>query len=551
MKSEPDTKPTTADASHSGGVKAEKQQTEADASGQGSKERRSATYGIHEGYGYKGEIESIGVILALRTERFNNKVVFSTFAEKIRNYVLSNLYDARDIIPIIEELRDTTQDVVDDEPANLAPKDENDKVKAWLKMEQVKLHAKRLLTLKTNKQKLYGIVWGQMSSGLQAAIKGESDFKTESSKFNCIWLLEKGKLISSGIDEKANKVCTLLKAMTSMCTIRQGQNESNDSFRKRIEAVVLTVSLVGGDFMLYSTSVTVAKDPMDPKKEEINEDLERLKAMLMILRADFNRYGDLQDSLFDGMHKGRDEFPTTVVQAYDLLQRVSNDVYNNSYHQQKNNKRFTFRKNKQSTNLSFAQKGKTCELIPGKDGKVHEDIQCHNCHQMGHYSNQCPHKKKIALAHFTLAQNELEVIDKNWVLLDTCSTVSVFCNSELVHDIQACLPGTGLTVITNGGSQSYAHTAEFNMLPMKVHYNTHSIANILSLSDVANLPDTKLTMDTSKDRAILLHHKNKVFRFKECADGLYYWNAADSNTNKTKSAVTNYSFVNTVANNKS
>ena len=160
--------------------------------------------------------------------------------------------------------------------------------------------------------------------------------------------------------------------------------------------------------------------------------------------------------------------------------------------------------------------------MPGRDGKVHEGIVCHNCHKEGHYANQCPHsKKKVTLAHFVLAQHKLELINKNWVLLDTCSAVSVFCNSSLVHGIKECKPGAGLTVVRNGGLQTYNHTERFNFLPMNVHFNVHSIANILSLADVPNLPNTKITMDSSKACAIYLHHGDEVYTFKECVDGLY------------------------------
>ena len=201
--------------------------------------------------------------------------------------------------------------------------------------------------------------------------------------------------------------------------------------------------------------------------------------------------------------------------------------------------------------MSFTQKGKTSELVPGRDGKVHKEIECHNCHQIGHYANQCPHKKKITLAQFTLAQNKLELIDRNWVLLDTCSTVSVFCNSKLVNDIREVCPGSSLTGITNGGLQTYKYTANFNLLPLRVHFNTHSIANILSLSDIANLPNTKITMDSSKEKVMLLHHNGRIIKFEECVDGHYYWDSKETSSLKSKDSITAYSFINTVANNRS
>lgn len=124
---------------------------------------------------------------------------------------------------------------------------------------------------------MYGIVWGQLSSGLQEAVKAESDYKFKSKDFDSTWLLEKSKLISSGVDEKANKYLSLLKAMTTMLNICQGQNESDDSFRKRIDSVAMTVTLIGGDKMLYSGEIVNVQDADKPSKDELKIESQRLK----------------------------------------------------------------------------------------------------------------------------------------------------------------------------------------------------------------------------------------------------------------------------------
>ena len=126
----------------------------------------------------------------------------------------------------------------------------------------------------------------------------------------------------------------------------------------------------------------------------------------------------------------------------------------------------------------------------------------------------------------------MEVINKDWLLLDTCSTVSVSCNPRMISNVKPCGPGKGVTVITNGGAQTFEEEGILNFLPLKVHFNENSVANILSLSDVANLPGATLKMDTSVARAINLSYNNVVYRFNECADGLYYHNPFDTNDNK-------------------
>ena len=52
---------------------------------------------------------------------------------------------------------------------------------------------------------------------------------------------------------------------------------------------------------------------------EIDAEKERFKAMCFILREDEKRYGDLLEELRKGVYRGRDEYPNTVSDAYELL----------------------------------------------------------------------------------------------------------------------------------------------------------------------------------------------------------------------------------------
>ena len=118
-----------------------------------------------------------------------------------------------------------------------------------------------------------------------------------------------------------------------------------------------------------------------------------------------------------GVYKGRDEFPISTTASYDLLQHISVDT---GYYRPKR-RRFNFRRNnKQYGRVSFFQRG-SGNVIPGRDGKKYPHIKCHNCEEPGHYANQCPNpKKNVTLAHFTLTQKELKVINKTgsfWTLV--------------------------------------------------------------------------------------------------------------------------------------
>ena len=71
----------------------------------------------------------------------------------------------------------------------------------------------------------------------------------------------------------------------------------------------------------------------------------------------------------------------------------------------------------------------------------------------------------------------------------------------------------------------YEHVAVMKDFPLKVHFKRDSLANIIALRDVANIPGVVIKMDTSKERAITVEMgPHKSFKFLECPDGLYHYN---------------------------
>ena len=164
------------------------------------------------------------------------------------------------------------------------------------------------------------------------------------------------------------------------------------------------------------------------------------------------------------------------------------------------------------------------------------------------------------------AQSQDRVINPNWILLDTCSTDNVFCNEMLVSDLRRCKEGDGLEIITNGGFATYDHVAESTLLPVTVYFNAESIANILSYDKISNLPNVRITSDTTLEKAIFVHlstsNTDTTFKFSSCDDGLYYYDATHllNNNNKSKYPINHclslsrnnnkVNLLNTVANNK-
>jgi hypothetical protein len=98
----------------------------------------------------------------------------------------------------------------------------------------------------------------------------------------------------------------------------------------------------------------------------------------------------------------------------------------------------------------------------------------------------------------------------------------VFCNPEYVTDIQNV--HTELHITTDGG-------------PMRMHkkctvphlrrqwFNDNLITNIIALCNISKM--FRVTMDTNKEKALLVHMPGKILRFREMKCGLYAMNPKD------------------------
>jgi hypothetical protein len=204
---------------------------------------------------------------------------------------------------------------------------------------------------------------------------------------------------------------------------------------------------------------------------------------------------------------------------------------------------------------SFLQTGASADAtaVAGNDGRHFPEVRCCRCQSNGHYSGNCPtppsQHLQIGLCLTQAVQPQPwpnNTVNPNWLLLDSCSTVSSIQNEKFLSNIHACKPGEVMRACTNGGSQDYHKHGTLKFFPFDVFYNPTSVANILALKDVADR--FQITMDTTKERAMLVHvSDDNIIKFSECGDGLYYF---DTGSNNTSTPVTEYSFLSTVQANK-
>ena len=112
----------------------------------------------------------------------------------------------------------------------------------------------------------------------------------------------------------------------------------------------------------------------------------------------------------------------------------------------------------------------------------------------------------------TLAQGEL--VDRNWILLDSQSTVNIFKNRSLLENVHR--DEYGIRCYSNGGKQKTTEVRELkgsgkNIGP--VWYNNKAVANILSLGIVCKT--YRVAMDTVNEIVMIAHVENNK-KLKYC-----------------------------------
>eukprot|EP00957_Ditylum_brightwellii_P180750 13770038-Ditylum_brightwellii.AAC.1 len=147
------------------------------------------------------------------------------------------------------------------------------------------------------------------------------------------------------------------------------------------------------------------------------------------------------------------------------------------------------------------------DCIPGTDGQINVCVKCYTCYKPGNIARFCPTLgvRSSMQVHHSLLQGR--GIPRTWVLLDMCPGANCTNNANLLTNVRWCKTGEDLTVVTNRGSKYFKQA-----------------------STLVNVPGVQITMNMEQERAITVWYKGKKFNFKECSEGLYYYNTAQGNS---------------------
>ena len=437
------------------------------------------------------------------------------------------------------------------------------KKRIWEK--KIDQYVERESKYEQNRTNLYSVIWAQCSSAMQSKLKTIDSWEDIEIKRNCLKLLLEIKGIAYKFESQGYIYLSLDDAKDEFYSYRQGKSESNADYLTKFKSMLEVINHYGGYFgndpalvraemKRENMNVTRKSYPGNVEYDSmIDKAKHRASALAFIKRADPTRYRKLLIELANNFTRGNDQYPADMTIAYNLL--------------------INYKTEKKQTHPKYGT------ISDSDDDDVSflnfHDIKCYNCNEMGHISRDCPKPQRrrktdtepesspgqsavqmlITAANvdndddddsndgsdfdFSFhVTNELQPtqkmtkdqhviltqhgkLNKNWILLDSQSTVSIFASKHLVKDIRPCDLGESVRCFCNGGYQDTDEKATLKGFG-DVYYNPNSIANILSLAQVAK--QYPITFDSTTEDAFIVHKKDgSVIKFIKSNKGLYYY----------------------------
>ena len=177
--------------------------------------------------------------------------------------------------------------------------------------------------------------------------------------------------------------------------------------------------------------------------------------------------------------------------------------------------------------------------------------KCYCCGSPNHKSPECPHKNKPKAqwafnqsnivtdmiqpsvndrnnnqrgapawqgTHIQFAEMSIWREMKDWILLDSQSSATVFYNSAYVNNIRKAK--SPLQLATNGGLLTVNHCAD---LPDygEVSFSEKSMTNIFSMAEVSDKVNVPITFNNKVEDVYIVKFPVKTVKFKRTTNNLY------------------------------
>ena len=460
---------------------------------------------------------------------------------------------------------------------------------------KVKELIKKDMKIDSDLEAMYSVVWGQCTQGMQASIKTQETYDNIKSTMNTIELLKIIKKICYNFQEVKYSPASVHTIIDRFINCKQKEEESNQTYLQRYNNAVTALETNGITVLASEVIAKQEHKDYDSKGTEEQEELkeeaaQRFFAYGYLKGMDKARYGSIKEELHNEYLKGQKNYPKTITDAYQLQQnywikkRPSKDQHAGSATNFMNRNART-KDNKDIECWTCGEKGHISPNCPNKNKDKNNDknegpnsavtnVQHNNSDENKNKSSEGKGANHFQVSTFNFLQvnNTSAYIDskieghkqpnynhvmkayqeykcamsnngddtnpktlREWMLLDSQSTIDIFCNEDLLTKIH--WKENGIALYTNAGNINVNRQGYLEGYGW-VWFDNRAITNILCMNNVKKR--FKITYNSEQDDIFHVHKEDRIIDFVSSDNGLYYHNTKNRQM----------TMVNTIAKNK-